>query len=80
MRLSGELGAPWQKEEISDEMKEWRAHFVTGHFGLVLQGFDVLPVQDDLGVWCVPHDFNRRLAGSYQQRGHIILLKQRHDI
>lgn len=38
------------------------SYFVTGDLRLVLQSFDLLPVQDDLGVGRVPHHFNGRLT------------------
>lgn len=40
------------------------AYFVAHDLRLVLQGFHSFPVQDDLGVRRVPHDFKWRLAGS----------------
>lgn len=44
------------------------AHFVAGDLGLVLQGFDLLPVQDDLGVGRVPHHFDGRLTRCCKDR------------
>ena len=41
-------------------------YFVAGDLGLVLQGLDLLPVHDDLGVGRVPHDFGRWLARGWR--------------
>lgn len=40
-------------------------HFVASHFWLVVQGFHLVPVQDDLGVGRVPHDVPGGLARCY---------------
>lgn len=44
------------------------AYFVAGDLRLVVEGLDLLPVQYNLGIRCVPHHFNRRLTGRWEQK------------
>ena len=66
-----------QQTQFSDKAKWLGAYFVTSDLWLILQGFDLLPVQYNLGVRCVPHHFDRWLAGRWEEEKHIIHLKQK---
>lgn len=54
---SCDIGNAWVRSVVS--------YFVSSNFWFILKSFDMLPVQDDLGIWCIPHDFQRCLARGY---------------
>lgn len=72
----GWVVAPLQQTQISDKMKWMSAYFVTSHFWLIVQGFDLLPVQNNLRVWCVPHHFTRWLTGRCKEQNTLVSSKK----